>query len=209
MHPHHLHATTALWSYRHARNELTHAITAARMEPPDGLHGRTYGTRHGVGGHSDGILALVVDDSQLTRLRRHARHTTATITWLASHAAPGPGDPAARLIAAIPSLAPSTSAHITAWVREADQRIRRALGMPADHAPLPGVPCPHCGTRRLQACTAAPDRTAWTVVCAAGCHCTGTDCGCTAVPGTTPAAGVAHIWPWTTIVRPAQLGHAA
>lgn len=199
MHPWTLHATTNLWSYRHARAELARTITVARKEPPDGLRSTTYGTRSATGGHSDRVLHLVTSDSELERLCRHAVRADHTLVWLAGHAAPGPGDPAARLTAAVPNLLAPTAEHIARWVAEADERLRRVLGMPPDRVPMPGVPCPACGCRRLQVCSAALDRTGWTVVCDAGCRCIGARCPCTTGVQGEHAAGVPHIWPWAAI----------
>ncbi len=191
-HPHNLHAEAALWSYRRAAAELAKAVNNTALEAPDGLRSTTYGTRHPATGHGDPVLTLIITGRPVDHLGRLAESATSTLAWLAQHTAPGPGDPAARLTAAIPTLPPSTAAHIAQWAVEADQRIRRELALPPDEQPLPGNPrCPSCRQRLLRVHTAAPDPTAWTATCGAYCACLGNQCRC-GMP--TRVAGVEHIW---------------
>ncbi|RKN38487.1 hypothetical protein D7223_31160 [Micromonospora endolithica] len=118
--------------------------------------------------------------------------STAKLRWLADQlpTAPAGPDPWWRLYDALPRLQPGTAALIARHLADEDRWIREAVGVGPDRAPLPGVPCPHCGERQLVVQTAGPVD-AWTVVCATGRLCTGGGCPC-GMPGA--VEGVPHIW---------------
>jgi hypothetical protein len=203
-HPHQLHAAAALWSLRRARRALTAATArenaSVAISAASTLRSPRYGVRHGSGGHSDPIgdaLATAADraDARARQLERLAERTNATLAWIAQHVAAGHGDPLPRLLDAVPALQPGTALEVTRWAVEADERVRQALYLGPDRMPLVGVPCPYCGTRRLEAQTSSWDRGCWTVVCAAGCTCTGPKCAC-GMP--VRVLGVLHIWAATT-----------
>jgi hypothetical protein len=186
-HPHQLHAAAALWSLRRARRALTAAAArenaSVAISAASTLRSPRYGVRHGSGGHSDPIgdaLATAYDraDARARQLEGLADRTNATLAWIAQHVTPGPGDPLPRLLDAVPGLPSSTAHQVTRWAAEADDRVRQVLYLGPDRAPLVGVPCPYCGTRRLEAQISSWDRNCWTVVCAAGCTCTGPGCSC-------------------------------
>lgn len=203
MSPHHLHATTAAWSLQAARHRLAELVDAERAMNGQQLlsaapiRSGTYGTRHATGGHADptssGIGATtVIRDTQWTDL---AWDITTRLTGPAAHL-PGTGDPLGRILAAIPRMLPGTAAVTTTLLVRLDERVRRELRLSPDRELLPGVPCPACGRRLLYAQTAGP-RDAWTVVCGAGCICSGTGCPC-GMPGA--VEGARHIWPRAVVV---------
>lgn len=214
-HPWTLHAATALWSLRRSWAALRDQAAAARLEAPDGLHGTTYGSRHSSGGHSDGVSDLIAAPPSWERWalvdEQIGEHVTQAC-WLIRSATRLPRDGRQLLdylAAGIPLADPGTARDVAGYLQAADRTARRALAMPPDRVPLPGVACPGCITRRLEVHTAAPERAHWTVVCAAGCVCHGRLCPCTTAPGTTPADGVPHIWPWTVVVAAAKRERAA
>jgi hypothetical protein len=211
-HPHQLHVAAALWSLRRARRALTAAVArenaSVAISAASTLSSPRYGVRHGTGGHSDPIgdaLATAADraDARARQLERLADRTNATLAWIAQHVAPGPGDPLPRLLDAVSGLQPSTAHQVTCWAAEADNRVRHVLYLGPDRMPLVGVPCPYCGTRRLEAQTSPWDRSCWTVVCAVGCTCTGPDCACE-MP--VKVLGVLHIWAATSSLVVPHLG---
>jgi hypothetical protein len=213
-HPHRLHATAAGWSLHRSREQLTQAaadeaaqiaaeIRTARLEPAGGLRSTVYGSRHASGGHSDPVSRLLLLGVRPPRINRPAllaSRTTETLVWLA-RTLDVPGlttglDPLALLMSAVPLLPPARSATLTRWLADLDDRIRTALALTADRQLIPGVDCPACQVRRLYVQTAAPVDVQ-TVICSAGCLCTGTDCPC-GMP--VRAVGVAHIWPRNAVV---------
>lgn len=199
VHPHALHALTALWSLRSALAVLDDAIRAAAEERThdDGIRSPSVGTRHPSGLPSDPVAAAALLSGGLgggigDPYERLRNAIAGTIRWLAGRAAPGPGDPLGRLIAAASTLPPAAAGHIAAWTAECDGRIRRALYLPPDEQALPGnPPCPACRVRLLRVRTSAPDRSAWTAMCGGRCICTGQGCTC-GMP--VLAAGSEHIW---------------
>jgi hypothetical protein len=204
--PHQLHALDALWSLRRSWPLLRAAAAAVVLQPADGLHGRTYGSRHGTGGHSEGVLdALVADlDEQLRyqRLLDRVADEVAQACWLVRAALPElgrKGRPFPFLAAAIPGLPPATARDVAGYLAEADETIRHALRLDIARHPLVGVDCPGCMARMLEVHDAAPDRAGWLVVCAARCRCRGAACPCASL-GVVPAAGVPHIWPWSSVL---------
>lgn len=148
-HPHQLHAQAAIHSLRAARAALdvqTVIVQRERglalVEAPDGLRSQIYGNRRGAGGRpGDPTASAAINGTaestssrRLTaRVERLAASCTATLAWLATKlGVAGDGDPLDRLAAAVPKLRPSTAEQLTLWVADEDQRIRRALGLPAD-----------------------------------------------------------------------------
>jgi len=205
LHPHQLHAFDALWSLRRSWPLLRAAAGAIAMQPADGLHGQTYGSRHAIGGHGDGPLGALVGDlaerQRYEQLLDRVREQLLQAYWLARSGAPqlARAQVLPYLAAAIPAVTPATARDIGAYLRSADDTARRALHLDLDRQALVGVDCPGCLARMLEVHTAAPDRHDWTVVCAARCRCRGEDCPC-ASPGTLPAAGVPHIWPLRAVL---------
>lgn len=203
--PHHLHATTAAWSLHAARDRLliaaaveAHESTLAAAVPRDGLRSTTCGTRGPRGGHGDPVGGIALTTSTTRRTDRHSQlydRTTGTLAWLARQLdTPGDGlglDPLALLMTTLPTLRPANAANLAKWLTEMDGRIRGALGIDPDEQLVTGVPCPRCGTRQLYIQTAAPEAVQ-TVICRAGCVCTGQGCTC-GMPGA--VEGAQHIWP--------------
>jgi hypothetical protein len=208
-HPHQLHAFNALWSLRRSWPMLRAAASAVALQPADGLHGQTFGSRHGIGGHSGGALDALVEDldehERYGQLLDQVREHVIQACWLVRSGQPDVGRDAqalAYLAAAIPAATPATARDIAAYVRDADHIARSAVGRDLDRQPLVGADCPGCMARMLELHTAAPDRVQWTVVCAARCRCRGDRCPC-AGRGVAPAADVPHIWPWIAVLAPA------
>ncbi|MFI7072066.1 hypothetical protein [Micromonospora sediminicola] len=204
-HPHQHHATRAAQNLTHSRHHLDTAVTreaaerraearitaaASAIQAWRPIPGPT-----GKGGHGDpasraavGTLEPEVRDGRLARL---AASTTATLTWLAGRLhLQAAGDPLDALTRAVPSLRPATSRELARWLDEADQHIRQALHLDPPGQPIPGVRCPRCARRQLQAHTTGP-RPSWTVTCVPECVCIGPDCPCGMAQ---PTAGVPHIW---------------
>jgi hypothetical protein len=205
-HPHQLHALAALWSLRAARQRLTIAAAIedrenalAALEPADGLRSQTYGSRGGSGGHGDPVAGAALTVSTSVRTNRAAaldRRILSTLSWLADSIAGQLGahrpDPDVLLTQLVTGLSPATAAHLTRWVTEADQQIRKHLGLGQDLMPAPGNrPCPACQVRQLYVQTSAPIASEHTIVCRAGCLCRGDGCTCD-MP--VKVQGVAHIW---------------
>ena len=198
-HPHHLHATAALWSLRAARRSLNDELAAWRREllsdadAGGALRSPRYGTRTGSGGHSDPVgdsLASSAADRRHDRWRRLADRTTDTLAWLAGRLnARGLGDPLGRLHTALPALAPAGAAHLHRWLAELDAGIRRALGLEQARQPLVGQRCPACRVRQLYHPTSCAEL--YLVLCGEACPCTGDACPCGMQ---IRVAGVQHIW---------------
>ncbi|MGW3608957.1 hypothetical protein ACWD6N_03560 [Micromonospora sp. NPDC005163] len=204
-HPHQLHATRAAGSLAAARTRLDQAVTdewLARRREAKVIAAagaiqawRPMSGPSGQGGHGDLVgrtavstLEPEVRDGHLARL---AASTTATLAWLADALRLTlAGDPLYALADAAPTLRPSTAAHLTRWLDEADQRIRDTLHLDPDGTALPGRRCPRCARRQLTAHTTGP-RTAWTVTCTPTCRCVGDTCPCT-MP--IRATDVPHVW---------------
>ncbi|MFG1847794.1 hypothetical protein [Micromonospora carbonacea] len=198
-HPSNQHAAANCWSLRRAWAALRDANTS-----DDGDAGTIRSWRPGTGGHGSGhgdpLAEAVV--AGLTSSTRHAR-TVDTIRdnvdqarWLATSALRHTGMPVGPALAAltgvIDDLDPATAHEVARYLDRADTAARRALHLGDDHLPLPGNPrCPACGVRMLRARRSNPDTTAWPVICAAGCRCTGNTCGC-GMP--VKARNVDHIW---------------
>lgn len=199
-HPANLWATSNCWSLRRAwailRDTSSHPDDdAGTLRSPS-----AYGTRHG-SGHGNGLADAVI--AAIGRGTHHAatidtvREDVDQARWLATSALRQQGMPLGPALAAltrvIPDLDPATAAEVARYLDHADQAARRYLRIDNDHLPLPGNPkCPVCGVRMLRARRSNPDTSAWPVICAAGCLCTGDTCPCgmTARPKRTP-----HIWP--------------
>lgn len=202
-HPHVLYAQAALWSLARSWPLLRNAAAQASLDAADGIRSSVYGTRHATGGTPGGAdLALATADLERERWARLAERVLDDVIqacWLIRSSAPATlagGGPLAYVLRGLTVAPPATARDIGQYLRDADHAIRRALGIAEDRQDLPGVDCPSCGTRLLRALTAAPQREHWTVVCGAGCRCSGKGCGC----GGVQAYGVAHIWPWTHVV---------
>lgn len=209
MHPWTLHATTALWSVRRSTAALHQCIASAALDAADGLHGQTYGSRHAVGGHGDGITTGLAQLGQAAHWRHvdaRAREHITQACWLARSDTGQPRDGRdlhAYLADALPAANPATARDIADHLTAADAAIRRTLRVGPDHWPLPAnPPCPTCGVRMLRAVTSAPASRDWTVVCTAGCRCAGNDCPCGMDQ---PTDRVPHIWPATAPLVAAQL----
>lgn len=85
-----------------------------------------------------------------------------------------------------------TAMDIKLWLASTDEVIRKALQLQPDLWTLPtNPPCPCCSVRLLRVHRAAPDSAAWTVICSAGCRCSGDGCPCGML---VPVQGVGHIW---------------
>ncbi|MEV0431529.1 hypothetical protein [Micromonospora sp. NPDC050495] len=206
MTPHHLHALAAAWSLHNARQHLAQLardeqrdIDAARLKPADGLRSPVYGTRHPSGGHSDPLATLLLGAERPDRVNRWAvlldradRVTTGVATMLRLTG----DDPLSQIIAASPRILPGTAAEVAQHLQDEDGWLRPAIGMWPQREPMPGVPCPACQRRTLHVQTAGPE-SAWTVVCAADCRCTGEGCRC-GMPGAVEAT--VHIWPRETVL---------
>jgi hypothetical protein len=205
-HPNQLHALAALWSLRAARRVLDQvAADEARqimlevLQAADGLRSPLYSGGRGTGGHGDPVAGAALGSTGPVRANRYAQlaeRTTGTLTWLAGQLAGDLGrghpDPAALLTQLVSSLQPVTAANLDRWAGDLDQRIRTALALHPDQWPLLGNPdCPACHVRQLYAQTSAPITREWTVICRAGCICTGPGCTC-GMPML--AAGVRHVW---------------
>lgn len=207
IHPRQLHALDALWSLRRSWPLLRAAASAVALQPADGLHGQTYGSRHATGGHSDGAYAAIIADlaehqryeQLLERVSEHVNQAC----WLVRSGAPDlvRAQLLPYLAAAIPALSPASARDVASYLRDADRTARRALRLDVEHEDLIGIDCPGCMARMLEVHTAAPDRHDWTVVCGARCRCRGDGCPCASI-GAAPAAGVPHIWPLELVVAP-------
>jgi hypothetical protein len=209
MHPWTLHATTAHWALRRSWAALHDQAAAARLEAPDGLHGTTYGSRHSTGGHSDGIGDLITAPpswEHWARVDERVREHVTQACWLIRSATGMPRHGRQLLDYVADGIGhhratPATARDVTGYLADADRVARRAVLLVDERVALPGIDCPACGVRMLEAHTAAP-RHAWTITCAAGCRCTGSTCPCaTLLPDTTPASDVPHIWPWFSVTR--------
>ncbi len=143
------------------------------------------------GGHGD-LVGHAVDAGAAAPtapvLGRLAQRVDDTVHWLARSLGLA-GAPLAALTAAAPELEPPAAREVWLWLGEADQRIRRALLLPAAEELVRGVACPACGTRLLHAQVLAPGRP---VVCRAeACLCAGEGCGCGA---SALVEGLVHVW---------------
>jgi hypothetical protein len=100
----------------------------------------------------------------------------------------------AYLRAALPGTPPETAAEVLGVLERFATGCWGTLHLDPPSMPLPGnPPCPCCEMRMLRVRCVGP-RSAWTVVCAAGCTCAGTDCWCgmdELMPGTR------HVWAWS------------
>lgn len=205
-HPTQLHTVAALWSLHAARHEVDVQITLERrdramalVEVADSLRSQTYGNRYGLGHHSDPTAGAALGGStpERTSQRGSSRFeqlgdsVTATLQWLAGKvgAGDGPGDPLARLHAALPGIGLVVAHQLQLWLADLDGWIRRALGLAPDRKAMTGVPCPACQVRQMYRLTSSPVR--HLVVCGEACPCAGDGCPC-GMP--VRAAGVAHIW---------------
>lgn len=196
-HPHHLHATAALWSLRASRRSLNEELTALRRELRSDADAtlrspRYGGTRSGSGGHSDPVGDSLVSeaDHRYGRWRRLADRTTDTLAWLAGRLnTRGLGDPLGRLHAALPLLAPVGAGHLHRWLADLDASIRRALGLDQVRQPLVGQRCPSCRVRQLYHPTSCAEL--YLVLCGEACPCAGEACPCGMQ---VRVEGVQHIW---------------
>lgn len=200
MSPHHLHAVSAAWSLAAARGRLAEL---ARLEAAS--NGRAlldaapclrstsaYGTRHSTGGHGDPTVStLTARPIPATWWSDLTHRLDQRVRWTADRIAPGPGDPLTRLITRIPAMLPATAAVVARHLADEDTWVRAAIALPPAQHPLIGIGCPSCGQRSLHVQSAGPQE-AWTVVCTAGCVCTGQGCPCD-MPGA--VEGAQHIWP--------------
>lgn len=175
MHPHQLHALTALADCAAAIPALHAQATASRREAVDGLRSSTYGTRYSSGGYGDGVLdAILRSGDDRTRWRQHldqVRDDLHQACWLIRSAIPhlpraAPVSyVAAGIRAAAPSTYPGLARDVNGWLSGAARRAWRALALPPPRQPLPGTPCGRCDTRLLEVCRTAPDPADWTVTC--------------------------------------------
>ena len=200
-HPLLLHFRASSWSLNAARGALHERardeaeVIAAEVAnaTDDGIRSTVMGVRGG-GGHGDPVsgvaLAGITREPRPNRYAQLADSVAATLTWLADTLrSPDARDPLVRLNHT--HLAPGTAATVTRWLDDSDRRIRDSIGLAPHLWALPGTPeCPGCRMRSLYVQTAAPSHL-WTVVCRAGCVCSGEGCRCT-MPVT--VEGAAHIW---------------
>ncbi|MGC4769218.1 hypothetical protein ACLQ25_09585 [Micromonospora sp. DT44] len=212
MTPHHLHATAAAWSLQAARGHLTDLaaeeaaqINAEAREVPSLLHSPVYGSPHASGGHSDptpGMIGIADRPERRNRWAEMGERLDGKLDWIAEtlRLPYGLDDGLTRIIEAIAAMQPGTAAVVVKHLQDEDRWIREAVGVGPDHAPLAGVPCPHCGERQLYVQQAGP-LDAWTVVCATGRLCVGAGCPC-GMPGA--VEGVAHIWPRSAVLQPVE-----
>lgn len=195
-HPAHLHATAALWSLTRALQQLTVAAHAHDQAAADADLGTLQAWRPGTAGHGSGhgdtLLEAITRHTGRNEYRERFARTMDTAAWIAQKLL-GDGDPLVRLRYAVPTMTPLAADNTRRWIQDEDTAVRRLLGEPDDHQPLPGVACPACDQRTLHLRTSAPP--AEQVIECAGrlCVCIGQKCGCGM---TVPAAGVGHIWPF-------------
>lgn len=200
-HPHLLHLRAAAWSLnaargalaQRAREEAEQIAAELAQGANDGLRSSVMGVRNGGGGHGDPVSGVALSglrEPRPNRFQQLADNVTSTLGWLADTlGAPPASDPLLRLNALTPL--PGTAATLTRWLTENDQRIRTTLTMSPNLWAVPGSPeCPGCKVRSLYVQTAAPSDL-WTVICRAGCLCSGQGCRCD-MP--IKVEGVAHIW---------------
>lgn len=202
MTPHHLHAVAAAWSLQAARQDLADLardeaaqIAAEAREFRTLLRSPVYGGRHASGGHSDPtprMIALAARPERRNRWAEMLDRLDGKLDWIADTLCLpyGLDDGIDRIIEFVPAMPPGAARVVAQHLADEDAWVRAAIRQPRPTAPLPGVPCPHCGERQLQVQTAGPVD-AWTVTCATGRLCTGHGCPCR-MPGA--VEGVAHIW---------------
>jgi hypothetical protein len=207
MSPHHLHATAAAWSLRAALDRLLELAAAEarqtaleRLTPACGLRSTVYGVRYGSGSHSDpvsGLLLAADHPPHTTRWAEIGDRLHGRLEWPAPMLRNyGVRDPLAGILAALPGTLPGTAAVVAKHLADEDTWVRNTIALPPAQHPLIGIGCPSCGQRSLHVQSAGPQE-AWTVVCTAGCVCTGQGCGC-GMPGA--VEGVAHIWPRSVVL---------
>ena len=216
MHPHLLHCLAAAWSLlrslealeARAREAVADAIASSHTNRDVSIPSQVFGRRTALGGHGDPTAAHALgawapggpnpDAALLGDLMRQ-------LDEMAQHLPGAPGqDPLARIRQHIPSMRPHIAARTTQALAHLDGQARRRLQMPPDRLPVSGE-CPACRQRLLYAQTSAPagERT---VVCGAGCVCTGHDCGC-GMP--VRVEGVGHIWDRNAPIVTQALDHTA
>jgi hypothetical protein len=205
-HPHRLHAAAAAWSLHtarlalaaHAEREATHNATSL-LDAAGVLHSPVWGGRHASGDHGDptGALLLAPVRTRDTRWADLVDRLDRRLTWIADQVRPSTGlDPIVRILAAVQTAQPGTAAGIARHLADEDAWIRIALVLPPGRQLIPGVDCPACQVRQLYVQTAAPVD-AQTVICSAGCLCTGDGCPCGMA---VQVVGVAHIWPRAAVM---------
>lgn len=199
-HPANMHAAANCWSLRRSWSALRDANTLTDGDAGTLRSAAASSTRH-ASGHADTLADAVI--TQISR-GSHYANTVDTIRddvdqarWLATSALRQQGMPLGPALAAltrvIGDLDPATAAEVGRYLDHADQAARRYLRIDTDHLPLPGNPkCPVCGVRMLRARRSNPDSSAWPVICAAGCVCTGNTCPCGM---TVRQKQAVHIWP--------------
>jgi hypothetical protein len=211
MHPHQLHATIAAHNLTQARHHLAEAVTWEIRQRRQDAHALAVAAPiqawrpvvgRGRGGHGDPV-SLAVDAGATAPARpvldRLAQRVDDTVHWLARSLSLA-GAPLAAITAAVPELTPAAAREVWLWLGEADQRVRRALLLPAAEELMPGRECPACRLRLVHAQVAVPGRP---VVCRAeGCRCRGEGCGCGM---SVLVEGLAHVWEHDTRARPASI----
>lgn len=188
-HPAVLHALTATWQLAKSRQHLAQVVreeaadraARAATDTRDGLRSQVLGRRYGLGGHADPVAGRIntVSGDRPAPLARLAESVDGTVRWLARIVTGGHYDPNLDPLTVIredlPNLRrPAAAANqVTRWLVEADQHIRRSLGLLPDHLPVPGnLACPACSLRMLRIVTSAPDTADWVIIC------TNQECGC-------------------------------
>lgn len=180
LHPHQLHALTALHDCAAAIPALRLQATAAVLEAADGLRSTVYGSRYSGGGHSDGVFdAILAPIAARQHWQSHLdqlRDDLSQACWLVRSALPDlpRATPLPYLADGIrvahPEPYPGLARELNGWLTGAARRAWRALQLPPPREPLPGAPCPRCATRLLEVCRTAFDPSDWTVTCAACRH---------------------------------------
>ncbi|ROO51061.1 hypothetical protein EDC02_5925 [Micromonospora sp. Llam0] len=214
-HPAVLHAITSCHQLAKSRQHLAHVVqeealdraARAATDTRDGLRSQVLGRRHQLGGHADPVAGRIDTTPTGDRagpMARLADSIDTTIGWLARIVTGGHYDgnldPLTVIREDLPNLRrpAAAAAHVGRWLVEADDKIRRTLGLLPDHLPVPGnLACPACGLRMLRIVTSAPDSAGWVIVCTnPDCMCSGNrSCRC-GMP--VQGFGAGHIWDRST-----------
>lgn len=211
--PQHLHAAANLWSLEAVWPELIRAVHNAQNA--DGVDlGTVQAWRPGSGrlrgAHGDAVLEAVIRNggSEGEPYWERAERTAQTVGWVAATVLaqvlpervvntvhPNPAGVLRMLddlLAATPTLRPTSALNLALWIGAEDRAVRKLLREPADHAPLSGLRCPYCDTAGSLAMRSSArwlsDRP---VICTAGCTCDGPGCPCGMSAG---VEGLPHIW---------------
>lgn len=214
MHPYALHARSAARSLDVALTALEERAKAAVEDAVAGsragdvaIPSQQFGRRHALGSHGDPTAALALgawapggpnpDAQLLGDLMRQ-------LDEMAQHVPGANGqDPLTRIRQHIPQMRPETAARTAEALAHLDRHARRQLLMPPDRMPLAGA-CPACRARGVLYVQTSGPADEHTVVCGAGCICSGDDCPCGM---SVRVEGVGHIWDRTaTFVTTALAG---